>query len=43
MIHAAPGDSSRSFTAYGKVPAGQIGLRVGSFSTSLLMTLTYNP
>ncbi|MES2632077.1 MAG: spore coat U domain-containing protein [Pseudomonadota bacterium] len=39
----APGDSSRTFTAYGKVPAGQIGLRVGSFSTSLLMTLTYNP
>ncbi|MRD46081.1 hypothetical protein GHT07_02235 [Caenimonas koreensis DSM 17982] len=26
-----------------KVPAGQTGLRVGTFSTSLVMTLTYNP
>ncbi|WP_048439432.1 spore coat U domain-containing protein [Caenimonas sp. SL110] len=39
----APGDSNRSFTAYGKVPAGQNGLRVGSFSATLLVTLTYNP
>lgn len=39
----APGDSSRTFTAYGKAPGGQGNLRVGTYSTSLVVTLSYNP
>ena len=39
----SPGDSGRTFTAYGKVPGGQNGLRVGSFSASLVVTLRYDP
>jgi spore coat protein U-like protein len=37
------GDSHRTHTVYGKVPAGQKALRPGSFSGTLSMTLTYNP
>ena len=37
------GDSSRTHTAYGKVPAGQNTLKAGSFSDWLTMTITYNP
>ncbi|MES2786892.1 MAG: spore coat U domain-containing protein [Pseudomonadota bacterium] len=37
------GNSNTSFAVYGKVPAGQSLLRVGSFHASLLMTITYNP
>lgn len=37
------GSSSQSFTVYGKVPAGQSTLRVGSYSASLVMTVTYDP
>lgn len=39
----APGYSARTFTAYGKIPAGQNGLRVGSFSATLVVTLRYDP
>lgn len=37
------GDSSQSFTFYGRIPAGQNTLRAGSFTDTLTMTLTYNP
>jgi spore coat protein U-like protein len=37
------GDSTRTHTAYGKVPAGQNTLKAGSFSDWLTMTITYNP
>ena len=39
----ATGDNSRVHTAYGKIPAGQNALRVGNFSATLVMTLTYSP
>lgn len=34
---------TQSVTVYGRIPGGQATLRAGSFSGSLLMTLTYNP
>ena len=37
------GSLTQVVTVYGKVPGGQNTLRVGTFSGSLLMTLTYNP
>ena len=37
------GDSRQSRTVFGRVPAGQNQLRVGSYSASLTMTITYNP
>lgn len=37
------GDSSQSFTFYGRVPGGQNTLRAGTFTDTLTMTLTYNP
>jgi spore coat protein U-like protein len=39
----ASGDSNRSITVYGRVPAGQNTLKAGSFAGSLTITLTYNP
>lgn len=37
------GSSNQSHTVYGKIPAGQSTLKVGSYSGSMTMTLTYNP
>jgi len=37
------GDSTRTHTAYAKVPAGQNTLKAGSFSDTLTMTITYSP
>lgn len=37
------GDSTQSHTVYGKMPAGQNALRVGTYSGTLVMTVTYNP
>jgi spore coat protein U-like protein len=37
------GDSSQSRTVFGRVPAGQNQLRAGNYSTSVTMTITYNP
>ena len=37
------GNSNQSLTVYGKVPAGQSTARVGTYSGSLTMTVTYNP
>lgn len=37
------GDSARSHTVFGRIPAGQSTLKPGSFSGSLSMTITYNP
>lgn len=37
------GNSNQSHTVYGKVPAGQSTLKAGSFSDSMVMTITYVP
>lgn len=37
------GDSSRNHTVFGRVPGGQNQLRAGSYSTTLTMTVTFNP
>jgi spore coat protein U-like protein len=37
------GDSNQQHAVYGRIAAGQNTLRAGSFSDSLMMTLTYNP
>jgi spore coat protein U-like protein len=37
------GDSSQTHIVFGKVPAGQGSLRVGSYSGSLTLTVRYNP
>jgi len=37
------GQSTQTYTVYGKIPAGQNTLKAGSFSDSPIMTLTYNP
>jgi spore coat protein U-like protein len=37
------GDSGRTHTVFGRVPAGQNLLKAGNYSTSLTMTITYNP
>lgn len=37
------GDSTQSHTVYGKMPAAQNTLRVGTYSGTLVMTVTYNP
>lgn len=37
------GGSNSSHTVYGKIAAGQNTLKAGSFSDSIIMTLTYNP
>lgn len=37
------GDSNQSQAVYGKIPAGQHTLSVGSFAATLTMTLSYNP
>jgi spore coat protein U-like protein len=37
------GDSMQSRTVFGRVPAGQNQLRAGSYSSSLTMTITFNP
>lgn len=37
------GDSIQSHTVFGRMPGGQSSLRVGSYSGTLLMTVTYNP
>lgn len=39
----ALGESSHSYTVYGRIPAGQTTLSPGSFSDVLTMTLIYNP
>jgi spore coat protein U-like protein len=39
----ASGDSRKTHTVYGKLPAGQSSLRVGSYSGSLTMRITYDP
>lgn len=37
------GDSSGSHTVFGRIAAGQSQLRAGNYSSSLTMTITYNP
>jgi hypothetical protein len=37
------GDSIRSHTAFGRIPAGQSALRAGSYSGFLTLTISYNP
>lgn len=37
------GNSNRSHTAYGRIPAGQSTLRAGQYTGSGTVTLTYNP
>lgn len=37
------GDSAQSHTVFGRVPAGQNQLRAGNYSSSVTMTITYNP
>ncbi|MBC5767661.1 Csu type fimbrial protein [Ramlibacter albus] len=37
------GSSSQAHAIYGRIPAGQGTVRVGSFTGSMTMTLTYNP
>ena len=36
-------DSNQSQPVYGRIPAGQNTLKAGSFSDSLIMTLSFNP
>ncbi|MGZ5201401.1 MAG: Csu type fimbrial protein [Telluria sp.] len=38
-----PGDSNLTHTVYGRIPGGQNTLRAGSFSTSMTITISYNP
>jgi spore coat protein U-like protein len=38
-----PGDSTHSHVGYGRVPPGQNLLRRGSFSGTLVLTVTYDP
>jgi spore coat protein U-like protein len=37
------GSSNQSQTVYGRIPAGQTSLKAGSFSDSLVMTISYEP
>lgn len=43
VIPISLGSHTQTVTVYGRIPGGQATLRAGSFSGSLLMTLTYNP
>ncbi len=43
VIPISLGSTTQTVTVYGRIPGGQATLRAGSFSGSLLMTLTYNP
>jgi spore coat protein U-like protein len=38
-----PGDSNRSHTVYGRIPAGQNTLMAGDFSGALTITISYTP
>ena len=37
------GSTNQSHTVYGKVPGGQNTLKAGSYSDSMVMTITYVP
>jgi spore coat protein U-like protein len=37
------GDSTQTYTVFGKVPAGQSTLRAGTYSGLLTLTIVYNP
>ncbi len=43
VIPISLGSTTQTVTVYGRIPGGQATLRAGSFSGSLLITLTYNP